>query len=650
MRVVVDIEANALHNPTKIWVIVCKDIDTKEIHIFHSKEEFISFASNVSLWVGHNFLGYDYPVLLNLGYLKELDVSTQVIDTLIISKLVDFPREKHSIEDYGIEFSFPKGTFSDWSKYSVEMEEYCKRDVDICHLIFLKYIKVIEDKRWSDAISLENKFQLVCNQLHTNGFFFNSKKATELLSKVEEELSKLDKDILEAFPTKLKLVREITPRFTKHGTLNRNDFRWVNNGDLSTFNGGPFCLCCWQTFNPASHKQLIDVLHNAGWKPSDKTKTHIDWIRDRKKVVDKVKKDHYNKYGWKINETNLLTLPSSAPSSARTLARRILYESRRRTLTEWIALVSKEDGRIHGDFQGIGAWTHRMSHQRPNTANIPNEFDEQGRIKLLGGDLRQLWCAPKGRLLVGCDAEGIQLRIFAHYINDPEFTKEVSEGDPHSLNQKVIGSVCRTRQAAKRFIYALLLGAGLGKLGEILEASPEDAKSALDRILVRYPGFKYLKENIFPRDIRRGWFEGLDGRKVTIPKVAERPHLVMSGYLQGGEALIMKRATLKWMEELDAEERQGNLRPMASSNSWSFMGVPGNILIKPAYILVDVVHDEIQVEVPNNMDIAIKVAQTFCNSLRKVGEELKLNAPLAGSFFNKKKNDYTIATNWRLTH
>ncbi len=628
MRVVFDIECNRLKDPDIIWLVVCKDIDTGEYHVFRNVtkdkevlDHFRLFCSRVSLWVGHHCLGYDLPVLhANCG----LEYSTSsVVDTLIISKLVDYSRDGHSIEDYGNEFQFPKGTFSDWSKYSLEMEEYCKRDVDICHKIYLKYLKVIEGKTWQKAIDLEQRFQLVCNELHDNGFAFNTDKARKLLDQVGESLRLLDAEILRAFPPRLKLIREIEPRYTKYGTLNRNDFRWVAGGDLSAFNGGPFCLCRWDTFNPSSHKQLIEVLHAAGWKPTDRTRTHVEYYRSRDRTAEhSPEKDvHLAKYGWKINETNLLSLPAHAPKAARTLASRILYESRRRTLVEWCGLV-EEDGRIHGEFQGMGAWTHRMAHQKPNTANIPNELDDQGRIKLLGGDLRQLWCAPKGRLLVGCDAEGIQLRIFAHYIDDPEFTKEVSEGDPHTLNQRVLGSICRDRQAAKRFIYALLLGAGLAKLGEILEASSSDTKDALERIMERYRGFKYLKEHVFPRDVKRGWFQGLDGRKVAIPNVAERPHLLMSGMLQGGEALVIKKAALKALGTLDKDK------------------------IK----LVDIVHDEFQVEVPNNMEIAIHVGKTFSEAIKWAGEDLNLKCPLSGSFFNKKKNDYTIATNWRYTH
>ena len=66
--------------------------------------------------------------------------------------------------------------------------------------------------------------------------------------------------------------------------------------------------------------------------------------------------------------------------------------------------------------------------------------------------------------------------------------------------------------------------------------------------------------------------------------------------------------------------------------------------------LVDLVHDEWQTECPNNMEIALRIANMQADSLREVGEELKLKCPLAGSFWNKKAKDYTIDTNWSRTH
>ena len=132
---------------------------------------------------------------------------------------------------------------------------------------------------------------------------------------------------------------------------------------------------------------------------------------------------------------------------------------------------------------------------------------------------------------------------------------------------------------------------------------------------------------MFPKDARRGYFIGLDGRRVAIPgeSIRDRQHLAMSGYLQNGEALIMKASTLKWFDKLKDIE-------------------------KLRWLIVNMVHDEWQTEVNNNMDLAIQVAQAQCDALREVGEELNLNCPLAGSYWNDDHGDYTIGTNWYATH
>ena len=560
MKIVIDIETNSLINPTKIWVIVCKDIDTGLFHIFRNltedseqRDAFLSFAKDVKLWIGHHFLGYDALVLDSLLGLRFSDLLPCCVDTVIISKLFDYSREAgHSIEAYGQEFGQEKIAFDDFSKWSQPLEDYCVRDVEICHCIYNKWLRYIHDPACQSAIKLEHDFQQVAHVFHWNGFCFDSKRANDLLEEVTRSLVALDKDIEKQFPPRLKLLREIHPEVTKYGTLHKKDFRWVSDGDLSEFNGGPFCRCHYVSFNPNSHKQLIEVLNEAGWKPTDKTKIHIELERTinrlkRTKEVDVQLQQCYDdlermgKTGWKINENNLATLPPDAPAPARSLARRILLESRRRTLTEWLGLANPNSGRIHGQFYGIGAWTHRMAHQKPNTANIPTTK------KLYGTEMRSLWCSPPGKVLVGVDAKGIQLRIFAHYINDPEFTEELINGDPHALNQRVIGSICQSRDTSKRFVYALLLGAGIGKLSEILGVKVTEGREALDRIIRRYPGLKLLRETLIPKDARIGYFIGLDGRKVSIPgkTEGERKHLCMSGYLQNGEAIIMKRTILK---------------------------------------------------------------------------------------------------------
>lgn len=655
MRIVLDVEANALINPDKLWVVVCKDIDTGEYQIFRNvhdddrtKDRLIALLQRCTCIVGHNILGYDLPVLhriIGSAATSSLDIGRCIRDTLIISKMAHYARKSHSIEDYGNEFNLPKIEWKDFSKYDERMVEYCKRDTDISHLVYTKYTKYIEKEEHSSSIYLENNFvYYVVNSLSTNGFFFNKDKAKGLLTKVELEISKLDQDILSSYPDRLVVLREFTPRATKFGTINRTSVPRILHDRIHEFEiGKTYPLTKMEAFNPSSHKQLITVLNEAGWRPVNKTDSHLETERELSRIKYRVRSEldrievrrledklkHLETTGWKIDEENLSTLPPTAPASAKTLARRILFESRRRTLTEWLNLV-QQDGRIHGNFQGIGAWTHRMAHQKPNTANIPNEFDTNNKKKILGKEMRQLWCAPKNRLLVGVDAEGIQLRIFAHYIDDQEFTRSLEEGkkedksDPHSLNQRILGPVCKTRQAAKRFIYALLLGGGIRKLATILDCEQVEAERALERLIGRYEGFSYLKREVIPKDARRGWFTGLDGRSVPIPSdtVGGRKHLAMSGYLQNGEKVVMAAASLKWISKL------------------------------PAYdaILVDLVHDEWQIECPNDMKIALEVAEMVSSSLAVVGEELKLKCKLAGSYYNDDHKDYTIGTSWFETH
>lgn len=654
MRVAFDIEADGLTNPKNIWVIVCKDISSGSYHIFREvtsneaeASRFAAFASTVEQWIGHNILGYDCRVILKLLGIDLGTTYPRILDTLVLSKLVDYPRQGHSIKDYGIEFGLNKGDHRDFSKYSTEMETYCIRDVDICQLIVRKYLRYINNSEHVSALALEHDFEALSNLLSDRGFAFNTKRATTLLDQVTGRLAELDKEILEAFPPKLRLIKEITPKETKHGTLSLSDFRWLKSDsvvDITEFNGGPFCRCEWTEFNPSSHKQILQVLSEALWSPVEKTQTHIDTEREYNKLryvrfanheLDLRRRACYDKLqlmrktGWKVNEANLDTLPVKAPKATRLLAQRILYESRRRTLTEWLDLV-QPDGRIHGKFYAIGTWTHRMAHQAPNTANIPNEFDLNNKRKLLGKELRSLWMAPKGRLLAGVDAEAIQLRIFAHYINDKEFTDALVRGkkddktDPHSLNQRILGSVCQSRAAAKRFIFALLLGAGIGKLAQILDSSEASAQEGLDRILQRYTGFAELKQTIIPKDAARGWFRGLDGRSVRILGDTEgaRRHLAMSGYLQNGEAVVIKTAAV----------------------------IAAPKLVEEDAFLVNIIHDELQAEVPNDFAVALRCTKIMKDAIKSAGEMFNLRCPLAGSDWNDDHKDYTIGMNWSVTH
>mgnify|MGYP000853210334 FL=1 len=312
-----------------------------------------------------------------------------------------------------------------------------------------------------------------------------------------------------------------------------------------------------------------------------------------------------------LRDTKILQNAISRSDAAHKLVEWLMLDSRRSTLEEWFEAYNPATQRIHGRFNHIGAWTGRMSHNSPNMANIP------GHGSAYGDEFRALWQATPGKFLVGADADGIQLRILAHYMNDKDFIEALTKGnkddgtDAHTLNRVALGDACRSRDVAKTFIYAFLLGAGVGKIAQILDCDLETAREAIDNFLGYYPGLRALKDHRIPADAERGYFIGLDGRLI----VCDSEHLMLAGYLQNGEAVVMKKANLIWRDKLRREGIQ--------------------------FQQVNFVHDEWQVEVESLTDATL-CGTLLVSSIEEAGKQLNLNCPLAGNF--------KIGTNWLETH
>lgn len=333
----------------------------------------------------------------------------------------------------------------------------------------------------------------------------------------------------------------------------------------------------------------------------------------------------YSRYGWKCSEENLKTLPESAPKEAHDLTKWLTLEGRRSSLEEWLGAFDVNTERIHGKFWHIGAWTQRMSHSSPNFANIPAIYDGTPKtgVELIkakyDAKLRSLF--QSDGFLVGCDAEGIQLRILCHYMKSAAYRDAIVSGDKalgtdiHSVNKRALGSICKSRDDAKTFIYAWLLGAGIAKVASILGCSMSEAKTAINNFLDALPELKRVKTIDIPRDVSRGYFIGLDGRKVKCSSA----HLMLAGYLQNGEAVMMKHATV-------------------GDNGWYWKALASGIPFR----LVNLVHDEWQVEVLSSKEDADRIGQMMCDSLEDVYKQFDLFCPLSGS--------YKVGRNWEDTH
>lgn len=100
---------------------------------------------------------------------------------------------------------------------------------------------------------------------------------------------------------------------------------------------------------------------------------------------------------------------------------------------------------------------------------------------------------------------------------------------------------------------------------------------------------------------------------------------MLAGYLQNGEAVVMKKANLLWREELKSRG------------------------ILPHIKQVNFVHDEWQTEVSGDYELAKTIAQIQSESIKKAGELLGVRCPLEGSFLNSHKQ-LSIGHNWAETH
>jgi len=230
-----------------------------------------------------------------------------------------------------------------------------------------------------------------------------------------------------------------------------------------------------------------------------------------------------------------------------------------------------------------------------------------------------MWICDSDSWLVGTDMDGAHLRIFAHLIDDQEFIDALVKGkkedgtDPHSVNMRKFGPICVDRDRAKTAIFTLLNGGAVPKLMSIFGCDKRSAQASLEGFIQSYPGLARLKEIQFPEDADRGFFIGVDGRKV----ICDSAHLMMGMILQNYESVLMKYANRIWRQRLND------------------MGITG-------WKQVNWVHDEFVTEVRGSKDLAILIGQIQSDAIVEVGKMFGLRCPMAGTSI--------VGKNWLEVH
>jgi DNA polymerase I-like protein with 3'-5' exonuclease and polymerase domains len=402
---------------------------------------------------GHNLIGYDIPVLERLWGVSV--APERVVDTLVLSRLYDPSKSGgHSLRNWGNELGFPKGDHDDWSRWSEEMVEYCKRDVEVTEAVHQRLVKDMAGFS-QQSIDLEHKVQWSIQEQERNGWVLDKKLAHELLATFKEKMNAIEEELQQKFPP---IVHE----------------RWSEKT-------GKRLKDRVEVFNVGSRQQIAKRLSSLG--------VRFEKVTDKgNPIVDEAVLD-------------TIDLPE-----AKAISEYLMLQKRYAQVNSWLEHV-QGDGRVHGRVISNGAVTGRMTHQSPNMAQVPASHSPYGH------ECRSCWTVPEGKKLVGFDASGLELRMLAHYMDDKEFTNVLLTEDIHTRNQ--LASGLETRPQAKTFIYAFLYGAGDAKIGTIVGGSAKDGADLKRRFLSNTPALESLRDRV-ARASGRGYLTGLDGRRLRV--------------------------------------------------------------------------------------------------------------------------------------
>ena len=590
-----DIETDGL-NATKVHCI-CAMLDNDEptVYNFIGGEANGLFrkwlaSENVDTLVGHNIIGFDIPVLRRI---TGMDWSFNLRDTLVLSRLHNPSLDGgHSLRSWGVRLGNYKDDYQGgWEQYSHEMLEYCKQDVRVTKNLYQHLSNQDEE-----AISIEHQTANIIKTQTDNGMILNEERAYELLAEMKEKVLDIEDEVHERFkplPVWVELVHPKDKMKNKDGTISKRYQAQLDKGahtwkETSTgkMHWGYFE---YPEFNLGSRQQIAKYLQHFGWKPkkfTDKGSIIVD-----EKILKSVR----------IPEAQLIV-------DYLTITKRVAM------VKSWVEAINEDTGRIHGNVNSCGAVTGRMTHSKPNCAQVPATRHDKKTGEVLwgfaggyGADCRDLWTVPKGYKLVGCDASGLELRMLAHYMNDDKYTNEILTGDIHTANQKSAG--LQTRDQAKTFIYAFLYGAGDAKIGEVSNGGAKHGRMLKKNFLDNTPALKLLREKV-TQSSEKGWVTGLDGRKLHI----RSQHSALNTLLQSAGAVIMKKALVL----LDTYATQ----------------------YKIDYKFVLNVHDEFQCEVRD--DQADFFGGLAVGAIVQAGKSFKLNCPLDG--------EYKVGETWQQTH
>lgn len=224
-------------------------------------------------------------------------------------------------------------------------------------------------------------------------------------------------------------------------------------------------------------------------------------------------------------------------------------------------LIHPDTGRLHTSYSQTGTATGRLSSSDPNLQNIPIRSE-------LGREIRAAFVAEKGKILLSADYSQIELRIMAHFSQDPVLVEAFRSGeDIHARTaQEVfgVGPMAQTaehRRAAKAINFGIIYGLSAFGLAQQLGIPQKEAAQFINAYFTRYRGVKeYLDRTLVETrktEVARTLFgrirpiTEINSPQMQLRNFAERTSL--NSPLQGTAADLIKLAMISIDKRLREE-------------------------------------------------------------------------------------------------
>ena len=222
-------------------------------------------------------------------------------------------------------------------------------------------------------------------------------------------------------------------------------------------------------------------------------------------------------------------------------------------------LINPATGRIHTSFNPAGTSTGRLSSSDPNLQNIPIKTEDGKRI-------RKSFVARDGRVILSADYSQIELRLLAHFSQDPTLLEALrADKDVHVATACEIFNAdedritSEMRNLAKTINFGIIYGISAFGLSKQLGTTVSVSRNYINRYFDRYSEVKTYMQSSVEEARSRGYTETLVGRRRPIPELLSRNRVersrgereAINTPIQGSAADIINLAMIRIFRRLE---------------------------------------------------------------------------------------------------